>query len=116
MISMVVRLSVPGVGPDGGPKPHPVYGEQLDRNAVAGVPAEGSVFVSYTELAGRYADDTPFSLRVPHYRFEGLAFGPLGPEALFSPRVAPALIGLGLLDAVPVETLRALAEQEGREG
>ncbi len=115
MIAMVVRLSVPGAGPDGGPKPHPLYGEQLDRNAVAGVPVEGGAFVSYTEEPGRYADGAPFTLRVPHYRFEGLAFGPLGPEALFSPRVAPALVGLGLLDAVADETLRALAAQEARE-
>lgn len=116
MISMVVRLSVPGTGPEGGPKPHPVYGDQLDRNAVAGVPIEGRAFVSYTEVPGQYADGEPYSLRVPHYRFTDLGYGPLGSSTLFSARVAPILAGLGLVDAVPDDAILAIATEEAREG
>jgi CxxC motif-containing protein (DUF1111 family) len=116
MIAMTVRLSVPGTASDGGPKPHPAYGEILDRNAVAGVPIEGQAFVSYTEQPGRYADGTPYSLRVPHYRFAKLAFGPLGERTMISVRIAPALIGLGLLAAIPDAALEALTRSEAREG
>ncbi|HLI13259.1 MAG TPA: di-heme oxidoredictase family protein [Alphaproteobacteria bacterium] len=116
MISMVVRLSAPGSDAHGGPLPHPLYGEQLDRNAVAGVPIEGNARVSYTERPGRYGDGTPYSLREPHYRFESLAFGPLGDNTLVSVRVAPALIGTGLLDAVPAQEIEAIAAEEKREG
>ena len=112
MISMTVRLSVPGTGPEGGPKPHPLYGDQLDRNAVPGVPSEGRAFVSYTEVAGYYADGVAYHLRIPHYRFEALAYGPLGSNALVSVRIAPSLIGLGLIDAVTDETVEAVAADE----
>jgi CxxC motif-containing protein (DUF1111 family) len=116
MISMTIKLSVPGTDANGGPKPHPLYGDQLDRNAVAGVPIEGTALASYTGLEGKYVDGTPFSLRVPHYRFENLAFGPLGNDTLVSARVAPALVGLGLIDAVPDEAIKAIAAEEERDG
>jgi CxxC motif-containing protein (DUF1111 family) len=116
MISMTVRLSVPGTGPDGGPKPDPHYGDQLDRNAVAGVPVEGRPLVSYTEQTGHYGDGAPYSLRIPHYHITGLVHGSLGDGAMISARVAPALAGLGLLDAVPDDAIRALAVEEARAG
>ncbi len=41
--NLVVRISVQGEGPHGGPKPHPRYGDQLQIFGVKGVlPAEGS--------------------------------------------------------------------------
>ncbi len=116
MVSMTVRLGVPGRDAHGGPLPHPVYGDQLDRNAVPGVPIEGRVSVRFSESEGRYADGERYSLRTPHYRFSRLAFGPLGRRALFSARVAPALVGLGLLAAVPDAEIEALAAEESSEG
>ncbi|HYB08799.1 MAG TPA: di-heme oxidoredictase family protein [Alphaproteobacteria bacterium] len=116
MISMTVRLSIPGTTPEGGPRPHPLYGDQLDRNAVAGVPIEGRASVSYTENEERYADGTAYSLRAPHYRFEALAYGPLGSDTLVSVRIAPAIVGLGLIDAVPDQEIEAIASEEKRNG
>jgi CxxC motif-containing protein (DUF1111 family) len=116
MISMTVRLSAPGTAREGGPNPHPLYGDQLDRNAVAGVPIEGRASVSYTENEGQYADGTVYSLRTPHYRFEALAYGPLGPETLVSVRIAPSIVGLGLVDAVPDDEIEAIASEEARSG
>ncbi|MGO8869156.1 MAG: di-heme oxidoredictase family protein [Alphaproteobacteria bacterium] len=116
MISMTVRLSVPGRGAFGAPLPHPLYGDQLDRNAVPGVPSEGRVVVSYREIKGRFADGEPYRLRAPRYRFADLAFGPLGKNALFSVRAAPPLVGLGLLEAVPDATIEALAAEEKSKG
>src|SRR5882672_7235660 len=36
MRSMLVRLSIPGAGPHGGPNPHPVYGDQLQNEGILG--------------------------------------------------------------------------------
>ena len=116
MLSMLVRLSVPGRSATGGPLAHPAYGDQLNDRAILGVPAEGRAVISYEEIAGEYDDGEPYSLRQPTVRFEDLAFGPLGDDILISPRVAPAVIGLGLLEAVPEALILALADPEDLDG
>jgi CxxC motif-containing protein (DUF1111 family) len=116
MLSMLVRLSVPGRDAGGGPQPHPAYGDQLNDRAAPGVPAEGRVAVTWQEEPGHFADGEPYSLRVPGYAFRDLRFGPLGPETRISPRVAPAVIGLGFLEAVDEATLEALADPDDRDG
>jgi CxxC motif-containing protein (DUF1111 family) len=40
-------------------------------------------------------------LLAPVYVFEELAYGELSPETKFSPRVAPSVFGVGLLEAIP---------------
>jgi CxxC motif-containing protein (DUF1111 family) len=114
MDSMLVRLSVPDGG--GGAMPHPAYGDQLNERAIPGVPAEGRVRITYDWVEGHYADGMPYSLRRPRYELVDLAFGSLDEGAMLSPRVAPAVIGLGLLEAVPRATLEALADPDDRDG
>ncbi|WP_448192610.1 di-heme oxidoreductase family protein [Azospirillum sp. sgz301742] len=114
--AMLVRLSVPGADAHGGPKPHPAYGDQLNDHAVPGVPAEGRAYFTWREHAVRLADGTPVSLRAPELRFANLAFGPLGEDAMTSPRVGPPVFGLGLLEAVPESAVLALALTQQREG
>jgi CxxC motif-containing protein (DUF1111 family) len=110
MDSMLMRLSIPGAGPRGGPKPHPAYGDQLEDKSILGVPAEGRATIVWTKIAGRFADGEAYELTKPDYRFEAMAFGPLGPDVLTSPRVANQVIGLGLLEAVPEAYLLAFAD------
>jgi len=116
MDSMLIRLSIPGKAEDGGPLPHPAYGGQLNDRAVPGVPAEGRASVRYEELHGEYGDGTPYTLLKPVYRFHAMAFGALDENTLFSPRVAPAVFGLGLLQAVPEETLRGWEDPQDSDG
>jgi CxxC motif-containing protein (DUF1111 family) len=116
MESMLIRLSIPGEGKDGAPNPHPVYGDQLQDRSIPGVPAEGYATVSYREIRGTYPDGTSYSLRQPTYHFNKLAFGPLGDDIQISPRVAPSVFGLGLLEAVPEATILALADEHDSNG
>lgn len=115
-VGLLLRLSVPGEDAHGAPLPEPNYGGQFNHESIAGVPAEGSTRVSYQEQPGAFADGTPYVLAAPTYHFENLSFGPLAEDTLVSPRVAPAVFGLGLLAAVPEATLRSLADPEDQDG
>ncbi|HEY0468000.1 MAG TPA: di-heme oxidoredictase family protein [Polyangiaceae bacterium] len=106
MRTMVLRVSVPGRGPHGAPLPDPTYGDQIQGNANSGVPAEGDVLIAYTPLRGAFADGQPYELTQPEYRLEHPGYGAPPLALLTSPRVAPALLGLGLLEAVPERALR----------
>lgn len=114
--TMLIRLSTPGADKNGGPNPHPAYGDQLSDRAIPGVPAEGRPLITYEEVPGTYGDGEPYALRKPAYSIEGLGYGPLGDDIMLSPRVAPHMIGLGLLQAVPEETLLALADPDDADG
>jgi CxxC motif-containing protein (DUF1111 family) len=114
--SMLLRLSVPGAGPHGEPLAVPGYGDQLNERAVRGVPAEGRTAVRYDERAGRYPDGTPFSLAAPRYDFVDLAFGPLPHDVGYSPRVAPPVFGLGLLESVPERIVLESADPDDADG
>ena len=99
-VALLLRLSIPGTDAHGGPLPEPGYGDQFRIAAVRGVPADGRIDIAYREAAGRYADGQPYSLRAPTYRFEALAYGTMDERAMTSPRIAPQLIGMGLLEAI----------------
>jgi CxxC motif-containing protein (DUF1111 family) len=119
-VGLLFRLSIPATpaqpaGKDG-VVPEPSYGTQFNNAAVAGVKAEGAVEIRYVEQPGRFADGTPYSLRKPVYRLHELAYGPLHPDTRVSPRIAPAVIGLGLLEAIPEADLRAIAARQAEEG
>lgn len=98
-LGLLVRLSVPGVAVDGGPMSEPTYGGQVQPLAIPDVPAEGDVTVSWVEQPGKYGDGTKYSLRRPTVEL-ALLLGPLAPDTMLSPRVAPHMIGLGLLGAI----------------
>lgn len=114
--SMLIRLSIPGRSETGGPLPLPDYGDQIQNFAIPGVPIEGQPKVRYQSQAGSFADGTPYELLVPSYTIEDLNFGALPDDTRMSPRVAPAMIGLGLLEAIPAEEILALADPEDLDG
>jgi CxxC motif-containing protein (DUF1111 family) len=115
MLSMLVRLSVPGRNAHGGPKPHPAYGDQLNEESIPGVPGEGRVALSWVEHIERLADGETVQLRAPRLTFRELAYGPLG-SVLTSPRVGQVVIGLGLLEAVPSADLDRFARETKPDG
>ncbi|MEX8517395.1 MAG: di-heme oxidoredictase family protein [Leptothrix sp. (in: b-proteobacteria)] len=113
--SMLVRLSLPGTGPHGGPRPHPAYGDQLNEEGVPGVPGEARVSITWREQRLRLPDGEVVSLRQPRIDFIDAAYGPLQ-GVLTSARVGPGVYGLGLLEAVPDAALEALARQAQPDG
>lgn len=114
--TLLVRLSVPGTGPHGEPVPEPTYGDQLQPRGVRQVPAEGQARMTWREVSGTFADGAPYSLREPRLELTNLAFGPLSPDTRTSARIAQPMVGLGLLAAIPNETLVEWADPDDTNG
>ena len=53
---------------------------------------------------------------MPAYTFVDLAFGELADDVLISARVAPHMVGLGLLEAIPEAALLELADPDDADG
>jgi CxxC motif-containing protein (DUF1111 family) len=116
MQTMVVRLSVPGSDEHGGARPHPVYGAQLNEAGIPGVPGEGRAMLAWVELpAETLAGGEKAWLRRPLVSFTDMAYGKPG-TLHYSPRVAQPVFGLGLLEAVPEETILAMAAEAKPDG
>ncbi len=80
--------------------PDPMYGTQLQDFAIAGHKAEYRLQIDYQEKPVKLADGETASLRAPTYTAADLGYGPLHAQAQLSPRIAPQMIGLGLLEAI----------------
>lgn len=115
-VGLFARVSLPGISQVGGPAPHPTYGLQLQNRSISGVPPEGRLQVTFSPVEGTYGDGTRYVLQAPTYELVDLGFGPLGDDALVGPRLAQQLVGMGLLEAVPEATIRALADPEDADG
>lgn len=94
--SFLIRISVNGTDPHGGPNPVTGFGGQLQTRSIFGYEVEGKVQIIYSEISGTYPDDTPYSLREPEYIITGQIPGGIN----ISPRVAPGIFGAGLLEAI----------------
>ncbi len=95
--------SVVKVGSDAKGTPDPVLGSVLQSQNTAGAPEDTVTISSYTTVNGQYGDGTAYTLQKPNY-----TFGSYTP-AFFSVRLAPQLVGMGLLEAVSENTIIAAA-------
>ena len=118
LVSLLFRLSLPKTENtmDGKPPiPVPGFGTQLNNRAIINASPEGKVKIDYTERTLTTEDGTRVHLRYPDYTFTE-TYQPL-PEAVeVSPRVAPAVFGLGLLEAIPEEVILAYADATDTDG
>lgn len=123
-VSMFLRVSIPAAGDPAmaeiadyiATAPDPVYGGQLQDFATAGQAAEYRLDVTYDETTVELSEGETARLRRPTYRAADLGYGPLHPDAMLSPRVAPQMIGLGLIEAIPAADILAKADPEDRDG
>jgi CxxC motif-containing protein (DUF1111 family) len=108
--SMVIELeALPAVGAPApldvsDPPGDPVYGRVLSPAAVEGFTSEGQVILHYHVIQRTYPDGSVWTLRQPTYELTHLTYGPLATNIVIKPRLAPALFGVGLLEAVPART------------
>jgi CxxC motif-containing protein (DUF1111 family) len=115
-ISMVFQFGTVNPGQHGEPVGDPHYGANLNPFAIGGVPAEGTVRITHEELHGTFEDGTPYTLLNPQYHFEELAYGEIGKDSQFSPRVAPSVFGVGLLEAVPESVILEFEDPDDVDG
>lgn len=94
----------------------PTYGTQLQDLAVAGQPGEGRMHITYKHMPVTLGDGTVVNLRKPAYKITDLAYGPLHPQTMISPRVAQQMIGLGLLEAIPAVEILKYEDPNDRDG
>jgi len=98
------------VGTDAAGTAHPNLGKVLQPQSTSGSPEGGVSIGSWTTTAGTFGDGTPFELRKPNYSFTGIT-----PE-YYSVRFGPALVGLGLLEAIDEKTIQDLADPDDADG
>jgi CxxC motif-containing protein (DUF1111 family) len=101
---------------DGPDLPHPIYGAQLQDRAIQGVRPEANVAIAQVAVQGTYGDGSPFELLRPRYVLSQWGYGDPGPGLVHGARVAPHIVGLGLLEAIPEAALSANADPEDRNG
>ncbi len=123
--SMLLRLSIPPQTTDQlrdhfdgklATVPDPIYGGQFQDFSVPGIDAEGRVKVTYDTVNVALAGGKIIPLQKPRYEMTDLAYGPLHPDIMVSPRLAPPMIGLGLLEAIPDEVLLAASDPQDADG
>ena len=123
--SMFLRLSVPPGAED--PRPRqgvvvagvvgdPTYGGQLQDIGVPGLKGEGRMVIDYTDVPVTLDDGTVVTLREPKYSVADLAYGPMADDVMLSPRMANPMIGLGLVEQIPVEDIVANEDPEDADG
>ena len=114
-VALLMRLSVPGT-PEAhaGVVPEPIYGDQFNNAAIQGVRPEGRVEIRTRAVRGRFADGTRYTLQQPLYRLTGLGYGPMASNVLMSPRIAPQIAGIGLLEAIPETEIERNARDQAQ--
>jgi CxxC motif-containing protein (DUF1111 family) len=88
----------------------------LQDKAIAGHPAEGRMVITYDPLPVTLGDGSTVELRAPQYAVADPGYGPMDPAVELSPRVAPQMIGLGLVEAIPEADILAHADPEDADG
>lgn len=124
-ISMFLRLSVPPSTQEHhrllaerrvNVIPEPTYGSQLQDIAIKGHAGEGRMKITYQDVEVTLGDGAKVTLRKPDYEITDLGYGPMSADVMMSPRIAPPMIGLGLLEAIPESAIRANADPDDRNG
>ncbi|AZL84997.1 thiol oxidoreductase [Aliivibrio salmonicida] len=118
-VSMLVRLSIPALTPEQkkrviieGVIPEPIYGGQLQDFSLSGAKPEGQIHITYSEKKVQLSDGDVVTLRKPNLSIKELAYGEMDKNVLMSARVAPPMIGLGLLESIPESTILEFAKKQ----
>lgn len=108
--SAVIRIALPDGEPD------PVYGGHLQTRALPGLAPEARVALAWRTHFETLPDGSRMELRRPDLRLSRWAYGTPVKGLRASLRVAPAMTGMGLLEAIPEADLLARADAQARLG
>jgi len=119
-LALLLRLSIPGTDSHGGPLDEPTYGGQLQNFVVPtdniSIQAEGTPQVTFSTISGQFGDGETYELAQPHFTIQDLMYGAMDPSTMISPRTAPPMIGLGLLEDVPESEILKNADANDQNG
>ena len=105
----IVKVSLNKMAADGGLRPIPGYGTQLhDHSVKANDPKVVAIKIAWLTRPGVYPDGTKYTLRRPSLSFK--IPGYTTKDFRYSLRATPPVIGPGLLESIPEETILALAD------
>ncbi|MGE0118184.1 MAG: di-heme oxidoredictase family protein [Dongiaceae bacterium] len=121
-VSLVAKLGIPADDHTGSSQtgaatiPEPTYGAQIQTLGTPGQTVEGLLRVDYEPVPIVLDDGERIELRRPRYRIADLGFGPLHPAMMLSPRLTPAIVGMGLLARIPEADILAAADPDDLDG
>ena len=103
---LLLRGSLPGFDSHGNDNPIPGFGTQIQNQAVFGTVPEARYAVNFVSTNETLADGTVVNLRKPVLSLVD-TYIPMPAGAMFSPRIATPVFGLGLLEAISENNLLA---------
>ena len=89
--------------------PHPSYGFQFHDVAMPSLKPEGHLLIQW-QVRPQFSSHYSYLLFKPQVTFTQLGYGVLDERTHRSLRIAPPMIGLGLLEAIPEERLLELVD------
>ncbi len=107
---LLLRLSSTGATANNEPLPLAGFGGQLQTKSTLNATPEGKVNINYQPIIGQFDDGEYYELRKPIYTISN-TYMLLPSNALLSPRIAPPVFGLGLLEAIPEGAILAKADE-----
>lgn len=96
---LLFRVSTAGVDVHNGPLSITGFGGQIQTKATFGKQPEAGVQINFEDVKNAFADGENYTLRKPIYVFIN-PYKTLPVNMLASPRIAPPVFGLGLLEAI----------------
>lgn len=119
LVSTLIRISLPETADRQRETyqaiiPEPTYGDQIQDFSVPDVPAEMEINWEWEPHVFMGVDGNEYRLRKPKISFSQFGYGDIHPDAQFSTRIAPSMIGLGLLEAISEEAIRANADPDDK--
>lgn len=110
-----MRISQAGTDANGGPLEVNGFGLQVQDQAIFGVKPEATIGITYTEIPFTYPDGTIVNLRSPEYQLLN-PYIPITVPYMLSPRLAPRLVGMGLLEKIPETTILSFVDAGDQNG
>ena len=115
--SLIIRLgstqeNINAIDPNYGGQIQPRSVNLLNKSIKNQPQGEAWLDLHYQTIDGKFADGEAYQLQKPNYQLAKLNYGPLAENIGLSPRYAPSIYGMGLLDAISDSDLLAQEDSD----